>query len=313
MDVLSHVLGIPKIGGGGGVVYLFNQSSFTQSLGAANPNFDFDTWSGANDIANWTEASIGTDPGQSEVDPSGGAGTGAAHLLSTATNMRPQIQQLTALEVNSVYEVDIDYTVHIAGGFDVNLGTNRIKILNAATRLQTLGICLGNQSFRIEGRTAPNNGVLSRAKIQKLTFNAVKDAGVTDFDLRFEFTLPGTTFEGQRVDVWYRLPAGAPYLDGWCAYLQRNAANDAWQFLLDRHSAGARTAVIAAITVPDSTNAIRVVTSGDDHTCYTSTEGIDGTWTQRGTTQTNATHNTATQCRAVYHSSITPVRFRAEA
>jgi len=144
---------------------------------------------------------------------------------------------------------------------------------------------------------------IDSVSLKRLTLNAALTAALNN-TITHKFVLPASPVAGQEIHVLYRIAAaGEEFLNCWDLYLRRNDANNAWSVRLDRISAGTRTnlpgATVADVGNPD---ALRIVTSGNDHTVYT---GAADTYTQRGTTQTNSTHNTATGLNTVASSGFT--------
>lgn len=295
--------------GGVGAVspYQFDVTAFTQSLGAANANYDLSTWTAANNLANWTESAVGADPGISEVAPDGGAGTGAARFVSSATNLRPYIVQIGTVTLNDLYEVEINLTARTSGTLRADMvGPD----LTSAVRRNTIGRAL-DTSYYVTARNAPSDFVVDTAKYQKVTLNAVQTA-LADADIRFGFTLPASPLAGQLVELWYRMPAGAVYVDGFRMRLMRNAGNTAWDLYLDKYVTGTDTNFLT-ITGVGTPNALRVTTTGQTHQLYTGEAGIDGAWTPRGAPQSSTNHTTATQAQVLYCSAFTASRFRGSA
>lgn len=308
---------VTVLGGGGGV--LFDQTAFTQTIGAerlTNPGNPFAFT--ADNPTSWTvTGESGTDPEVSEVGTSeghGGAGTGYCNLFASAGSIL--IRQNNVMTVDTVYEVGVVIDTVVSGALLVRDPSDGLsaKVYTTAGEKTTLGKA-NSTDFQIIRNSNPVDITLKSATVKPITQNAAQTAAA-NVDHRFQFVLPVSPIVGQKIELWYRLPAGAAYNNGWVFYLERNADNTLWQVLLARYSAGSRTGVLAAITVPDETNCLRVVTSGDDHTCYTASDGIDGTFTQRGATQTSTVHNTAVQAKAMYSSTVIPDaswRFRATA
>jgi hypothetical protein len=85
----------------------------------------------------------------------------------------------------------------------------------------------------------------------------------------FEFTLPEAPVAGDIVGIQHHVQG-----DYWDAYLRRNNTNG-WDFRLDS------IAQLNYIEVMDvgKPDAIKVISDGSLHDCYTRTEGI---WTERG-------------------------------
>jgi len=281
-----------------------SKSVFTQSLGAellSNPNFT--SWSGNNPTSWLVVGESGSDPAVSEVDPSGSAGNGAAQFISSATAFTPDIRQ-TILTIGSFYENVVVVSAHTSGSADIRDTTSggTGQFISSAGTLYTL-IRAKSTILALGTRSAPSNWVADSTSCKEITRNVPVIASA-DGTFTFAFALPATPYAGLEVHMPYRIAApGEDFLNSWDPYLRRNSANSAWDFRLDSIVSGTRTnrTNVAGVGTP---NQLRAVASGNNHDAYT---GVDGTFTQRGSTVTSATHNTATGLNAIYHSPFTPI------
>lgn len=100
-----------------------------------------------------------------------------------------------------------------------------------------------------------------------------------------------------RVEMVYR------YTDAdnhWRAYLEYTQAG-VWAAKLDKVASGTRTnlVTVADVGTPDG---LRVIATGNDHTLYTRAGGV---YTQRGATQANSAHASATSVGTAYNGPTT--------
>ena len=284
---------------------LFDVTSFTQSLGSellTNPGdvFGFTL----DDPTSWTiSGEVLLDPAVHQVgvgDDHLGIGLGYVNLYSSLTNQQPRMQQ-SVLSVGTIYELALVIDTVTSGELillDASSGIS--KTFTTAGAKIVMGRA-ANAALQLRGGTAATDVTVKSISAKAVTLNAVRTAAVNT-DIRAAFTLPGSPVVGQRIELWYRLPAGEPYNDGWVAYLEYNGSE--WQFILDRYSSAVHTEVIAAVNA-GTPNVLRVMTNGNQHIGFTGVAGINGGYTQRGATQTNATHNTAVQSLLLYSSGIT--------
>jgi hypothetical protein len=106
-----------------------------------------------------------------------------------------------------------------------------------------------------------------------------------------DFALPGSPSAGDTIELRYRYQDATNY---WTAYVKRDAGNAAWDFFLDKVTAGTPA---NQITVTGVGTPVRVMVkaTGNTHDCFT---GTAAAWTKRGATITDADFNTATEVGA---------------
>jgi hypothetical protein len=295
----AHTLLIPTLSAG------LSITAFTQTWSAellTNP--DFTTWSGDNPTG-WSV--VGESPGVQEVTqvaPGGGAGTGAARIYRASASLIYLTQ--TMLQAGSWYEAICNTTARTSGTLGMGDTNFSIFALTSSNALPFSGIrrAESSQSF-VWISTNPGDFVIDSVSYKKVTLHPeVTYAANGTFE--FLFTLPASPIAGQRVEMWYRAGGDLNY---WTAMMLRNAGNTDWDFALYSASAGILTLRIYAASI-GTTNGMRVIASGNDHTAYTTADG-GASWTQRGTTVTNSTHSTQTGVRPVYAFGTTPIRLTA--
>lgn len=310
-DVGFPILFPPKMPGMMEGGYLFNLATFTQSVAEVVNNPGNPYTFAADDPANWTViGEAGGDPEVTERDPAQlHADTktvgGALNFYSSASSFNPIVQQ-NSLVNGAVYEALGELTALVGGSLRINVGGTVVYTFSAVGAQAGI-VRAGSTTIQLFPNTSVKDFTLKYQTAKRITFNAVQTAAL-GADIRAAFTLPASPVVGQRIDLWYRMPAGAPYVDGWVCYLQYSGTQ--WQLLVNRYTTGTPTAVVTAIDV-GTPNALRVVVSGDEHRFYTGTAGINGAFTQRSTAQTSTVHNDALQTVLVYNSAITPLQFQA--
>ena len=278
-------------------------TNFTQSLGAELlVNGDFSAWTG-DDPDGWTvSGEVGADPEMSEVgtgEAHGGVGTGSANFFSSATNFQPRIAQ-TILTSKSWYQIDIDVSLVTSGSL-YNLTPGLTELAQITGDAGLFGFVTAT-AFTLTDWTAASDVTVDTVSVKKATLNAVHTfAANGTFD--FEYTLPGSPTRGNQTILLFRI-ADIANGDFWMARVLRQNSGVDYNFYLDKVIAGVATNKFAVANV-GITDAIRAVCAGNDITCYTR---ASGTWTQRGTTQTDAQWATATGITTAYYSSTTPTK-----
>ena len=285
-------------------------TSFTQSVGSELlTNGSFANWS-ADNPSNWTVVGeSGSDPMVNEVgagEGHGGAGTGKCNLYSSASNNLPAITQ-NVLVANSTYEFEINVDTVAAGSVTVvDTGGGFASSTSSTGRRKGIGRAL-NVGFRVRGGSvAPTDVTIDDASVKLMTLNASQTYGPEGV-IQFQFVVPVSPVAGEIVAIRYRVVDATNY---WMAYIQRNAANTAWDFRLDSISSGVATNRIN-VTGVGSPTLLKVVTGGNTHECYTGTGTLDApAYTQRGSAITSSTHNSGSSAYTIYSSTVTPTKMR---
>lgn len=282
-------------------------TSFAQTVGSELlTNGDFSVWTGDNPNSWSISGESGSDPAISEVgsgENHTGTGTGSANWYKTAGGFLVAAQNV--LTVGDWYEIVPTISLVASGSLVINDPTNGLsKTFTVAGEQAMLGRA-GATALQAYIITNPSDVTMDGLSVRKVTLNP-EYAFAADGTFELHYALPGSPRGGDRVELWYRANGDLNY---WKAYAIRSDGNSRWDFKLDSVSAGTATNRILVNTI-GTTNAIRVVVSGDDHTCFTSADG-GASWTQRDSTVTNSTHNTNTGMRAVHNSTITPIQLKA--
>lgn len=267
--------------------YTFDITSFTQSLGA-------------NELANggFVDGSAWTLNGTWTI-----AGGKAVHLTDGGSVIAQNV-----LTSGRLYEIVFDFGVTAACFELVELsGVNLAPFMNVNGTKTRIGRAT-NANFDF---FSCGDSTIDNASAKAITLNAIQTA-TANADIRFAFNLPTVKNAGIKSGLWYRMPpAGVPYVDGWQLTSVRNELNTGFDVSLNKWVAGVMTNITGA-SIGDRTDiTLKVVTSGDNHSIYYSEDGIDGTFTQVATTQTDAAFNSATGAAVVYSSGYTPQEFRS--
>lgn len=300
--------GVP-LGGGAALII----TTFTQALGAELvTNGNFSAWTGDNPNSWEVTGESGADPMVTQVGPGGAVGTGLARFYSSATNNRPYILQRNVMTANLWYEIAILLDTVTAGIVRYGHASNKQPVIESAAgytgTIRKLGWADpngGGLMVIIPQTTAPHDIVIDNASAKRITLNAQQTVKA-DNTLEFTFTLPVAPAAGDTINLFYRISNASLEIahSAWRAYLQRNSANNAWDFRLDSVSTGTHTNRINVTGVGDATG-IRVICEGTKHNCYT----YDGaTWTQRGAEVSVSHNDTATGLNTVYCSGTTPIQ-----
>jgi hypothetical protein len=269
-----------------------------QTLGAELlTNGDFSAWTG-DDPDGWTvTGESGSDPMVTQVNSGGGAGTGSARLFSGGALIR--ISQ-SVLSAGSFYEFTHVLSA-LTGSVNTRLGTgNTFSYSTIGTKR---GVGRASDSLFIIDHFA-GDSVSDAASCKLITLNAQLTAPSANMDMSFFYTLPVSPVQG---DTVWLLPRVSNFASGnyWLALLEYTGSQ--WNITLYSVASHTRTPRIATVTDIGATDGLRVEMDGDSISLYT-TANDGANWTQRGTTISNSTYNTATGVNVVYASSVTPGR-----
>lgn len=279
--------------------------SFAQALGAELwVNGDYALWTGDNPDGCTVIGEVAADPAVSQVDPSGGAGTGAAKFLSTATANNPRLQQNVATTA-VWHEFATDITAFTSGGLRLTDG-GLTGVTYGSVRTYKRLFLAANVNATISMLAASGDLTIDNTSLKALTLNA-QQAAVPSGTFDFRFTLPGTTYAGQLIGLPYRISTASNFI---LMYLLRNATNAAWDIRLDSYATNAATNLRAVTGVGDP-DTIRVVVGADNsHQLYT---GLAGVFTARGAVVSNSLYSTAVGINTLYSPGTTPLELLAVA
>lgn len=264
-----------------------------------NGTFAAAAWTGDNPN-NWTvTGESGSDPMVTQVAPDGSAGTGAAKFYSSATNLQPRLSQ-TALSIGTYYQLGFDITAFTAGGISIDDGGagfasktgvgSKLHLMRAASTS-----CLLRASTN-----APINVVVDNATAKALTINTQLTAPSANMRLNQFYTLPGTPLPGTQVWGYARI-SNFSLGNFWKWVLIYTGSQ--WNITLYRVATFTATSVASALNV-GVTNGVGLTLSGDQISLYTTANG-GALWTQRDTTKTDNTYQTATGVNVIWTNDVT--------
>lgn len=288
-------------------------TTFTQTLGAELlTNGNFAAWTAGNPDG-WTVTTEDANRAISEVgagEGHGGAGTGYCNIYRN-----PPGDIITAyqdvLTVGSIYECSITVNKATAGYGKLGATDGSIYLdFNGARPYTVIGRSKSTR-FIMADAGATVDITVDDVTVKRVTLNAQR-VSKADGTFEFQFALPASPKTQDAIHLLYRIEAvGDELYDCWDAYLFRNAGNTAWSYRLDVISSGTRTNKVVVADVGNPT-LLKVATNGNSHDAYTGTGTIDAaTYTQRGSTISDATFATSTGLNTVYTSGFTPTRLKA--
>lgn len=307
-------------GGGNGKGYLFDIRTFTQSLDVellTNPGNPF-TFS-SDDPTGWTvSGEVASDPMVNEVgagEGHGGAGMGYVNFYSSATTNQPRISQSAVLTIGQLVEILTEINLAVAGTLAVGTAASNAGY-STALLFEQIRKVDNAQALILGSGAAPIDITVKRFSYKRITPNA-NQTTTLNTDIRMAFTLPASPNAGQQVGFWFRVKSpGTLFTDGIYIYLLRNSTNTAWDLKTDRYTSGTQTNIAnLSANSAGTPTALRIVTNGDNISVYTSTGGIDGAFTQKGST-TAVTQNNTEVLAAPFSSSAAVsgiTEFRAQA
>lgn len=288
-------------------IAILNSTVFTQSLGAELvTNGNFASWS-ANNPTGWTVLESVPNQEVSQVGSGqahGGVGSGFVNVFSDGTAGQIGLHQ-NILTLGQWYELSETINlITVGGNMNAYLGGSDGPVLNLAAstgqKKRLKKSLSGGNFFAAWGSVTTTDITFDDVSVKAVTPNPIETA-VADGLFDFTFTLPASPIAGERIEWQYRVVDDSNY---WAMVLVRNDANTNWDFTFNRVSANVYTSELSVNSVGNVTM-LRAIADGNLHDVFTL---VGSTWTKRGGQINNATHNTATGVRTVYHSTFTPVQ-----
>jgi hypothetical protein len=280
-----------------------------QVLGAellTNPLFS--NWTTDNPDGWTVTGESGSDPMVTQVASGGGAGTGAARFYSSATNSQPRLAQ-SILTLGDYYETELDMSAYVSGPLIA------IRHGGASADLDTLTSVHVTRGLRratgttnltlIPDGNAPVDFTVNAVSVKKVTPNAQLTAPSATMRLDFYYDLAASPLQGNEVRLFARI---SDFAAGNYWELRLIRVSGQWNVELNRVATFTRTLIASASNI-GTTDGLRLNFNGNDISLFT-TANAGGLWTQRDTTKTNATYNTATGVNVMYTSDITPGQLR---
>jgi hypothetical protein len=271
-----------------------------QSLGAELlTNGDFSAWTTDNPNGWTVTGESGSDPMVTQVAADGSAGTGAARLFASTATTNPTLTQ-TVMIIGNYYELASTVSARTSGTIRVRESFNQIHSYAAAGSQRSINRATAT-GLTIDAVSGAHDAVLDTASVKALTLNTQLTAPSADMRLDFFYTLPVTPIQGDQ--VWL-LPRISNFASGNYFLVLLQYTGSQWNINLYTVASHTRTSIAAATNI-GTTNGLRFAGSGDQVSMWTTANG--GTnWTQRDTTKTNTTYQTATGVNTAHTSSVTP-------
>jgi hypothetical protein len=303
------ILGVPVMRGGPKTLVV---TSFTQSLGAELlTNGDFSAWTGDNPDGWTVTGESGGDPEVTERAPTAlhgdavGAG-GACNFYRTVAGAVYITQ--TVCTVGKWYEVANELTARAAGEVASVQPFGFFAWGTTVTTRRFLGRAT-NTAVNFYNTATAIDLTIDNASAKLITLN-VQQVMPANAIVDFTYALPASPAAYNTISVFYRISDAsleAGY-NCWRAYIQRNAANTAWDFRLDSINAGTATNRINVTGVGDTVG-FRVRCNGTLHDCWTTANGTD--WTTRGSQVNVSWNDSATGINTIYCTGTTPTKLTA--
>lgn len=269
-----------------------------QSLGSnVVLNGTFAAWTGDNPDSWTVTGESGSDPMVTQVAPGGGAGTGAARIVTTGANVYIQQDTLSS-GVAVYYELGLDVNP-ITGSARIEAGaSNPALVFSTAGNKRTISRSAGT-TLRVI-RLSALDMTIDNIVAQELTPNAQLTAPSANMVLDVSYTLPVSPVHGSALWAFARV-SNLALGNYWRAALTYSGSQ--WDIVLYSVATFTPTPVITATNI-GATNRFRLSMDGDSISLYTSPDnGVN--WTQRDTTKTNALYNTATGVNVLWSSDFT--------
>ena len=296
------------------VIYV--TQTFTQALGSqllANPEFDNVT---STNLDNWTEeGSSGSDPDISAIAEDGSAGTGAAHLVSSATANRPTAKQDPIFTVGALYEHEIDVAA-LTGKLKIWQGGNQPKwpgepAIEVVGNFRVLDIP-SHTYYELSGAVAPCDARVTRASAKLVTPNETIAVGA-DGAIEIKPTTPGSPRMKERLNFYFRAgDNGSGAIDpNNCLRVQYYfyEFNSTWRIQLQSISSGTVTALKSSTNI-GAIDRVRVTFSGT--TVTAEYRPVSGSYaTIGGSAATDSVHSARTLSRVDHTSGFTLNEFAA--
>jgi len=269
-----------------------------QSLGAELlVNGDFSSGSSGAAPPSWTITGAGAGKTFTITDPTGGAGTGAARLVSD-TQFVPNARQ-TILTIGDYYETVGVVSAWTSGNWSFQDVANGMIMSAAAAETQSLIARAANTAYLLQGFTAPMDFTIDSVSVKKITLNTQRSAPSANMRITALFTPPASPIKGDQVWIPVRISnwTTGDYL--LAVYVYTGTRWDVQFYTVTAHS---RSGNLGGATNVGTAIGMRVNCNGNS----ISVETLSGTtWTARGTTMTNANYNTATDFNVLARSTFT--------
>jgi hypothetical protein len=226
---------------------------------------------------------------------------GVAVFNGTSSTLRQNISAVATERYEFVYEVVANTSGNLylsSVGF-----TDVSQALNVGTGVHRWILrAVNTDDLYLTGTGSPPwTGQLDNLSVKKNTPNVQLVAPSANMRLDFKYTLPGSPVEGTLVWILPRIDDFAAG-NNWRGVIQYTGAQ--WNINLYSVAENAATSRISAVNI-GATNRVRTNMKDDAIGLYTSADG-GSNFTQRGSTISNATYQTATGANALWTADVTP-------
>lgn len=258
--------------------------------------------------SNWTATGDATLDGVAD-ERTGGSGAQALSVARGGANAGPIANQTISVAAGSWYETtawlkNVDATSGVRvyytnptfqPGFVAT--TSWFKFCNINYRSAATSV-IACQSYT---SVAATGGRFDDVSVKPVTLNTQLTAPSANMRLDVFYTLPGSPATGTQIVL---LPRISDFSAGnyWKVLLEYTGSQ--WNITLYSAASHVLTSRISASNIGAS-DGVRVNMNGDSISLYTTSNG-GSSWTQRGSTISNSTYQTATDVNALWTSDITP-------
>lgn len=233
-----------------------------------------------------------------------GSGSGALNVFATSASALNLSKVIGT--TSSWLEFDVLLSAWASGTFNIDGANLPVYLqLTATGRKRTLKQAVSSNVVKISNNSAVINATSDYASIKIVTLNT-QSAGFANGNGSYVFQLvrPASPLTEDMAYMLYRIFGTK---SRWNLYLRYTGTQ--WNLYLDSVTSGTSTNRLTATNVGAITM-IGIHVSGDNHRVFTGTGDIDNpTWTQRGGTINNATHNTSNGVNRVFDSGFSHDRF----
>lgn len=224
---------------------------------------------------------------------------GAQFINDASGAFDPNIRQ-TILTVGSYYQIEAECSAWSSGNIYGQDTSNGLRITFGSTGTRRNVDRATSTQWGLTVFSTNTDVTMRQASVKLVTLNTQLTGPSANMRIDQFFTLPGTPVTGEKIWV---MPRISDFSAGnyWLALLTYESSQ--WDIYLYSVATYTRTARISAANV-GATNGIRINMNGDSISLYTTANG--GTnWTQRGSTISNSTYNTATGVNVIASSGFT--------
>lgn len=259
----------------------------------------------------WTVEGSGSGNSVTNTNPDGSAGSGAARMVGAGT-ARIRIRQNSKLTVGQTYFNEWDMSAYSSGAFTYQDGANYTAALGGSAARVARGLLqAGNVDILIQSNTSPaQDATVNYASCKPITLNPEMTVPSANMKMTTLFSLPASPRVGDQVRLSVRASnySAGNHLYAWLWY----NLSSVWEVRLYSVASYALTQLIGAVTSLGTVNGLRVNCNGNSISMFTTTDS-GSNWTQRGSTVTHSTYNTATKANVIWTPDFTMTQLKYEA